>query len=66
MDCKTISTFRSLEQQAIKQYQIDKIKETAYRGFFHVQEMPPQIPEQPLKTNEFVLEGLGKLLNFLA
>ena len=32
MDCMTISTFRSLEQQAIRQFEERKVKESAYKG----------------------------------
>lgn len=66
MDCKTISTFRSLEQQAIRQYQINKLKETAYKGILNTQEMPPQVPEQPTKVVEIVSDKLGKVLNIFA
>lgn len=66
MDCKTISTFRRLEQQAIRQYQISKLKETAYKGILNTQEMPLQVPEQPTKVVEAISDKLGKVLNLFA
>ena len=32
MDCKSISTFRSLEQQAIRQHRERMIREATYKG----------------------------------
>ena len=40
MDCITISTFRSLEQQAIRQHRERMVREATYKGIFNSPEVP--------------------------
>lgn len=54
MDCITISTFRSLEQQAIRQHKERKIRESAYKGFSITQENPQiEIETNNIEKNNF-------------
>ena len=46
MDCKTVSMFRNLEQQAIQQFLLKATKDAK----IDLKVQPKQLPQQPVET----------------
>jgi len=69
MDCMTISTFRSLEQQAIRQYKESKLKDNNRQVYFEsFRRENTEIAKAHRVNNEsnFTSKICNKILNYFA